>query len=159
MALRNFSWVLPERLAGSGIPGGYDSDLEEYVSSDLRELRERGVDVLVSLQRVPDAFGVLCRTAGLDWLPYPIEDFAAPADVAGFERLVDECISRMNAGKGVCAHCHAGVGRTGLFLACTVGRQLGLDADRAIERVRVNRLALDTEAQEQFVRRFLDGKP
>ncbi|MBD3343955.1 MAG: hypothetical protein GF401_02710, partial [Chitinivibrionales bacterium] len=49
MALKNFSWIIPDTLAGSALPGGAMYLNDEYALSDLRELYELGVRRLISL--------------------------------------------------------------------------------------------------------------
>jgi protein-tyrosine phosphatase len=47
------------------------------------------------------------------------------------------------------------VGRTGLLLACLLGRLERLRGEEAIRRLRLLRPALETPEQERFVQRFL----
>lgn len=158
MALWNFSWVIPNKLAGSSRPGGYRIDHDDYVLADLNELYSNGVRCLVSLHEMAPSFGDLCKRADLVWLDYPIADFSVPGDMEVFSKLLDDILRHMNNGRQVCIHCQAGIGRTGLVLACAVGVYYDLDAEKAISAVRTGRLALDTEEQEVFVYRFLDWK-
>ena len=152
--LDNFSWVIPGRLAGAALPGGYTAGAQPALD-DLRELRERGVRCLVSLSDRAEAFGPLCEQAGLEWLYHPLPEFGIPEDDEGFAALVRELQGRLERGVAVCAHCYAGVGRTGLLLCCLVGRHLGLPAAEAITRVRAVRRAIETPEQERYVHRYL----
>ncbi len=158
MALHNFSWVIPNRLAGSALPGGMIGVPDDYILSDLAELHEHGVRCLVSLQRMPVQFGELCDRAGLEWVHYPIEDFSVPRDRGGFDSLIDRLIDRMAQQTPVCVHCRAGVGRTGMVLASLVGAFLDIDGDRAIRAVRKTRSALDTPEQVAFVHEFCTAR-
>jgi len=56
MALHNFSWVIPNLLAGSALPGGRTITGSLYRESDLWDLREEGVDVVVPLLSVDESF-------------------------------------------------------------------------------------------------------
>jgi hypothetical protein len=154
MALGNFSWVIPGKLAGSALPGGRPGAPDDYVLSDLRDLHHEGVRCLISLQAVPERFGVLCGQVGLEWVNFPVEDFETPSDIEAFEGMVGDAIARVERDEGVCVHCRAGVGRTGLALACIVGALYGIPGHKAISTVQKNRPAIDTPEQAAFVSEF-----
>ena len=153
----NFSWVIDGLLCGAALPGGGWSGPGGILRGDLADLHDRGVRVLVSLLEVPAELGRLCGTLGIEWLSYPIDNFSVPTDPPSFDLLIEGILKRMERGLPVCAHCFAGVGRTGLVLTCALGRRLGLDAARAIRAVRRFRSALETPEQERFVARYLSG--
>jgi atypical dual specificity phosphatase len=146
----NFSWVIPGRLAGLSQPG-----LGGGLARQLAQLRALGVDCLVSLTDTAADFGPACAAAGLSWEYFPIPEFDIPEDPAAFHRLVERLLARLAADQIVAAHCWAGVGRTGLLLACLLGRLERLPGEEAIRRLRLLRPALETPEQEQFVRRYL----
>ena len=59
------------------------------------------------------------------------------------------------SGENLVIHCHAGVGRTGIFAACMAQDVLGLSADEAINWVRQSiPFAVETAYQQQFVRAY-----
>jgi atypical dual specificity phosphatase len=149
--LRNFSWVIPDLLAGSALPG-WDGELAD----DLGELARRGVRRLVSLTDEAAGFGAACHQAHLQWEYFPIDNFEVPSDLKAFDALVHRLLADLEAGRPVNVHCYAGVGRTGLLLACLLGRFQHLAAAEAIRLVRAMRPALETVEQERFVRRYLE---
>lgn len=161
MAVHNFSWIIPEKLAGAALPGGIRADLAEYARADLRELYELGVRCLVSLREMPAFFADACREEKLLWKSFPIDNFQVPQDDAAFSRLVSEIAGCVARGVPVCVHCFAGIGRTGLVLAAVTGRLLGLPGKEAIRYIKERRTAFDTREQERYVCRFLDrgGSP
>jgi protein-tyrosine phosphatase len=161
--IRNFSWVIPGRLAGAALPGeqgpwtGGPADGPGLLS-DLSELVRLGIRHLVSLTDCARGFGPLCRKAGLTWTYFPISDFGIPERTAQFDELIDSLTAEVASGRAVCAHCYAGIGRTGLLLTCVVGQYYDLDAARAAARVRAVRQALETTDQELFVKRYLESR-
>ncbi len=157
----NFSWVIPGRLAGLSQPGlGEARDLRRGgLAAPLAQVRALGLDCLVSLTDSAADFGPACAEAGLAWEYFPIPEFDIPDDEPAFHRLVERVLARLAAGQAVGVHCWAGVGRTGLLLACLLGRLDRLPGEEAIRRLRLLRPALETPEQEKFVRRYLREHP
>ena len=158
MAIQNFSWVVPDKLAGCALPGKALLPGEDYVFPDLKYLYNNGIRCLLSLTDRADSFGRLCEKAGMDWIYFPIPDFGIPSDMALYERVINTSVRYLKADSPVCVHCYAGVGRTGMVLACIVGIYFSISTDDAIDKVRSCRSVLDTDEQRGFVINFLDGK-
>ena len=112
--------------------------------------------LLFSVKPMDRGFGALCRRAGLRWLYYPIDNFEIPRDTAAFDRVLAKALNTIHAGLAVCVHCYAGIGRTGLVLACVAGKLLGVGAAEAVRLVRSAREAFDTEEQVRFVHAYLN---
>jgi len=68
---------------------------------------------------------------------------------------VAKALDTIHSGLSVCVHCYAGIGRTGLVLACLAGRLLGMSGREAVRLVRSAREAFDTEEQVRFVHAYL----
>lgn len=147
--LRNFSFVIKDRLAGCAAPGTWSS-----LEGDLEELKEQGITALVSLTEEPlDAREV--RKAGFDYLHEPIPDFNPPT-LKQIRRFVDFVQGRLakKGGGRVAVHCFAGRGRTGTMLASYLVAT-GITADEAIRTIRRLRPgSVETREQERAVSAF-----
>jgi len=147
--LRNFSFVIKDRLAGCAAPGTWDP-----IEDDLQALKEVGITALVSLtEESLDA--VTVEEAGLDYLHEPVPDFHPPRP-AQIRRFVEFVKSRIEgkARGAVAVHCFAGRGRTGTLLACYLVAT-GLDAEEAVRTVRRLRPgSIETREQERAVRSY-----
>lgn len=138
-----FSWIEEPRLAALAEP---------REPSDLTWLREQGVQVLVTLTEYP-----LDREwtddAGLLVVHVPVEDMEAPTP-----EQIEKCLSTIRKANGadmaVAVHCAAGLGRTGVILACYFVGQ-GMDARAAIQKVRSLRPgSIETTEQADAVSDF-----
>ena len=151
--------VLPgKRGASVRYPGRvYRGDLD----ADLRALRAAGVVRLVllvddvELRRWGDP-DLVRRAAeiGLEVARHPMPDGGTPADVRAMDAIVASLATARATGE-VAVACMGGVGRSGTVVACALV-DAGWDADAAIRRVREVRhpTAVETQAQEDFVRKF-----
>jgi len=150
LSVGNFSWVIPGKLAGCSLPYfGPDGDAVWFAG--------QGVGMLISFVRPDGDPAGECSRNGIEWIYFPITDYGVPSDAGAFGELIDKAVDAIRGGRGVCFHCYAGVGRTGMALACTLGKYLSLDAEQAIAAVRKCRASIESQSQEEFTRRFLDG--
>jgi atypical dual specificity phosphatase len=138
-----FSWIEKPLLAAMGRP----DSLEE-----LTWLRSQGTEVLLSLTEDPPRRDWV-NDAGLMLVHVPVTDMEAPT-----QEQLDRCLSAIaranQQNMGVAVHCTAGLGRTGVVLACYFVDQ-GLSAQNAIARVRRLRPgSIETEEQAEAVEDF-----
>ena len=138
-----FTWVEKPHLAAMARP----SEAEE-----LTWLRKQGIELLIALTEDPPRRDWV-NDAGLLVMHVPVEDMEAPT-----QGQLDRCVSaieRANGqGMGVAVHCGAGLGRTGVVLACYFVSK-GLSAPNAIARVRRLRPgSVETDDQEVAVEEF-----
>lgn len=135
-----FSWVDQPHLAALARP-----DSQE----DLEWLRRQRVDLLVSLTEDPPPQRWI-NEVGLFLVHEPVIDMEAPS-----QDQLGRCISailKANANNfGAAVHCGAGLGRTGVVLACYFIHK-GLNANNALARVRRLRPgSIETEEQSAAV--------
>jgi atypical dual specificity phosphatase len=138
-----FSWIEKPFLAALARP---------EAPEELDWLRAQGIQVLLSLTEEPPRRDWL-EAAGLLLFHVPIEDMEAPTQ----EQMV-RCVSAIQKANvhqmGVAVHCGAGLGRTGVILACYFVEK-GLSPANAIARVRRLRPgSIETKEQADAVVEF-----
>ena len=148
----NFSWLMPNKIAGSGQIGGWYPESQQVLISDLWELRDLGVSAVVSLTEQPLSSRAL-TTVGMDYLHLPIPDMSPPSlrEIEEFLAFSKVCIEK---GNPVLVHCGAGLGRTGTMLACYLVER-GHEPATAICKVRAERPgSIETHEQEMAIFRY-----
>lgn len=156
--LTELPFSLPGRIFRSPMPfGRYDA------AGQVVELyRQNGVQAVLAL---PEAAEILEKTGrdllqeyadqGLAVYHCPIRDFSVPS-LAELESAVAAALAEARAGHNVAIHCNAGIGRTGLVLACLARRVFGWEAEQAIDWVRrYIPGAVETGEQRQLVEKFV----
>lgn len=96
---------------------------------------------------------------------FPIPNCGVPRDALSVDRMFDrmEGLLRVHPERRLYIHCHGGVGRTGMIVACCLSRLRNLCADDALDEMRCRfaaharsswMSAPETEAQIDFVRAY-----
>ena len=135
----------------------------EWLAGEILGWHAAGIRSVVSLLERDEAIElglereeVLCNSAGLNFISFPIPDRGVPGVRGDFAELIKTLAERLRAGDSVAVHCRAGIGRSGLVGACILGA-LGVAPDPAFAMLgRARGVAVpDTEAQADWVREFM----
>ena len=152
--LTELPFGFPGRIYRSPMPyGAFDPDdavLDEYLKA--------GIDLVVMLVSFEEAWEktgldlrCLYRDKGMQVLYLPIPDFDIPQAEALLAGLAQVQV-QAQAGHNVAVHCNAGVGRSGLFMACLARKVLGMTGKQAVAWVQQYiEHAVETEGQYSFV--------
>ena len=153
---------LPYGLAGtiyrSSLPG---SPLFDPGNQLLDAYLEADVDTVVMLTPDDEArelTGMVLRdrykTLGFDVIYAPVPDFSIPAP-GEFRKLIQDSLEAAESGKTIVIHCHAGVGRTGVFLSCLAKAVFEMPGEEAVAWVRqFIPHAVENNLQYEFVKNF-----
>jgi ADP-ribosylglycohydrolase len=143
---------LADRAGGVGItflPGkkrdGWTGLHWRDLDLDLASLRAANVDAMFLMVEdheldealVPE-LPARMAAEGPELIRYPIRDPHTPTDLPSFERAIRDLIERIGRGQHIAIACRGGLDRSGMAAACLL-RELGLDAEQAIARVRSHR--------------------
>lgn len=166
------SQVIPYWIDTDGLAGAEESARRvaivpcpeggRHLEAVLRSLREQGIESLVLLLSAEEVKVLrleeearLCREAGIGFRSFPVTDHSIPESMEEYRALVEDLQRDLRAGKGVGAHCFAGIGRSCMLMAGLLCAE-GLSADEAFERLSAARgmPVPDTWLQAQWVGHF-----
>ena len=92
------------------------------------------------------------QAKGFEIIHLPIQDFNIP-ELVEVREAIHSVLSYSQSGAGVAIHCHAGIGRTGMFAACLAKLGMNYPSDEAIRWVReFIPGAVEVPDQERLVR-------
>lgn len=132
----NFSWLIEEQLAGSGMPTSYD---------EFDWIINQGVNSIVTMTEnaLPENW-----TNKISYLHVPTPDLTAP-DMQKIDSAVEFIHEQIQNNQSVMVHCAAGMGRAGTILACYFVKYKKLSALQAIKKIRDERPgSIQSEVQE-----------
>jgi len=137
-----FSWLIDNKLAGSGIPTSID---------EVQWVIEQGIKSIVTVREEPlDDDWV----KDVKYLHILSIDMGVP-EFVDLVSAVDFIHRRITNNEPVMVHCLAGLGRTGTLLACYLIKHQKMSADGAIQKVREERPgSIQSFTQEEIISQF-----
>lgn len=91
---------------------------------------------------------------GIEYYHYGWEDYTTPS-MNLMQEMVHVGKSIIEKGGKICVHCHAGLGRTGIFIACLLISLENISPEEAITRVRTSRQnSIPTKLQEDYIHEY-----
>lgn len=157
MEMTELPFTTPGKLYRSAMPySSYDPECEL-----LSEYKKRDISMVIMLSNDEENLRItgkdlrsIYRNEGFEVLYLPIADFGTP-EVADLRMAVNKSLDYSQSGKGIVIHCHAGLGRTGVFAACMAKEGLHLSSEEAINWVReLIPGAVEVPEQELIIRSF-----
>ena len=145
----NFSWVIPQKLAGSGLPSSYDQ---------LTWLASNGIKTLVTVREIPLPEIWIQKVNSLN---YELEnhflktdDYDAPT-IDEIHKVVDYIEKKIESNRPVLVHCAAGKGRTGTILAAYLIKKDGITPQEAVKKLRLMRPgSVQSERQSMAIEHY-----
>jgi len=157
MALTSLPFLFPGDIFRSAMPySSYDpkgrliNDYKKNKISIVVMLAEREEAKRITGRDLVDEY----QLQSFELINLPIRDFGVP-DIATVRDTILQVLLYSKQGDNIVIHCHAGVGRTGMIIACLAKIGLGFSPDEAIRWVREYIPgAIEILKQEELVRRI-----
>jgi len=153
---------LPYGLAGtiyrSPLPGSPLFDPEQQLLDVYIQKSVETVVMLTPEEEVRELTGMdlqaRYKSLGFDIIHAPIPDFSVP-DAGELQKPIQVTLQAAHAGKTLVIHCHAGLGRTGIFASCLAKVVFEMSGEEAVAWVRQYiPHAVENNIQYQFVKNF-----
>jgi atypical dual specificity phosphatase len=150
----NFSWVINNQLAGSGLPLSFDQFLwlvNHGISSivTVREIPLPSEWLNVNNTKNPNSESKTNKK--INYLHLRVEDYHSPS-LEEIDSAVKFIEDEIGAKRAVLVHCAAGKGRTGTILGSYLLKNENLGAKGAITRIRNLRPgSIQTDSQERSI--------
>lgn len=117
----NSYWVVKDRFLAGEYPGGNTAGEARH---KIKAFLEAGITSFIDLTPADEMFpyASLFKGAGIDYRRFPILDNGVPTNPPQMIEILDAVDAAMAAERKVYVHCQAGVGRTGMVVACWLQR-------------------------------------
>ncbi len=153
--LTSLPYGLPGRIYRSPLPFSPFFDRQGLLLDDFILAGVDMVVMLTPLSEVEELIGLNLydryRALGFDVIYAPVEDFSIPSE-GGFQEPIQATLKAAKDGMNIVIHCHAGLGRSGMFAACLAKVVFNMDGEEAANWVRQQiPQAVETWEQHQFI--------
>ena len=148
----NFSWVINNELAGSGLPLSFEQ---------FKWLVDHGIGTIITVREVPlpshwfslghkkNSNADTKNPEKINYMHLRVEDYHSPT-VQEIDSTVKFIENEIKSNRPVLVHCAAGKGRTGNILGAYLLRNENIGARDAITRIRnIRPGSIQTDSQEK----------
>ena len=157
-------WIQTEKLYSHRIGTMARPRGNDWLDDEIRGLKHRGVDTLVSLLEQSEVWELglqdaekICTEWGVEFMHFPIEDVSVPEREGAFIQLAKELASQLAEGKSIVVHCRMGIGRSSI-MAAAILIVSGVPADGIFTLIsKYRRIEVpDTEEQKEWLMSIAD---
>src|SRR5574339_253566 len=154
----NFSWVIKDKLAGSGL---------QLTFKQFQWIKSKGIQTIITLREIPlppkwfdtseslnnnkDSDSIENQENRINYLHLYVEDYKVPS-IQKIYSTVQFIENEIKLKRPVMVHCAAGKGRTGTILAAYLLKKENLSPEQAIKKIREIRPgSIQTTVQEKSI--------